>query len=190
MMAVLAEWRFWVAGIGALAGLSAFGTGIAWVALPPPPAYHRTSFFEFPLPPDWACDRDGTETVCRPRHPPPHQAIIVFAAKWRGPNDSMAFYRQHLETARNRDSHGAPRVSTVLSVREVELGGRRWIDGRHRDSELPGYETRYLAAVTADLGVLITYSFKNGTGPSYEPLFEKAIRGLLLYQRDRSTEAP
>lgn len=183
-MGYLLHPRFWIGLFVSLAGLSAAGAAFAWLIVPTPPRYHRTTFFEFPLPPDWSCDRSGTETVCYPVEPPPHSATIILAAKWRAPYDTNDAYRQYLSKPRPwKADDGSEVVPEVLYVRETVLGGHVWVDSRHRNSELVNYVTRYMATVTTDIGVLVTYSINEQRLDRYDPALSAAVEGLDIYQR-------
>lgn len=182
-MTVLLDYRFWAGLVLSVSTLSGVGVALAWLLVPAPPVYHRTTYMEFPLPEGWTCDEQGTETVCLPG-PPPNSAIIVLTAKYRSDNDSLSFYESYLRQPRkDTDADGKEHVSTVLYVRRAVIGGYDWVDGRHFGSELTGYETRYLATTTSEIGVLITYSVKQDSVSTYDPVLDAMVRGLDIYQR-------
>jgi hypothetical protein len=183
-MDLVLQIRFWAGLFAALIALSAAGATLAWVIVPTPPVYHRTSFFEFPLPPDWSCDREGTETVCSPDEATPHTAIIIIAAKWRGPDDTRETYVEHLSKPIVwKTLEGKQVRSEVLFVRETMLGGHDWVDSRHRSSAIENYVTRYMGATTTDIGILVTYSIHETRLDEYDPPLNAAVEGLDIYQR-------
>lgn len=174
---------FWLGFFAMSFALSAVGVGAAWLIVPIPPVYHRTTYFEFPMPPDWSCDRDGTETTCFPKGPPPHAAIIVLAAKWRGPADTRDAYIEHLGNAHPWvNGKGETVTPEVIYVRETVLAGHTWVDAMHRNSEVERFLTRYLASVTTDIGVLLTYSIAETRRDDFEPALDAAVEQLDIYQ--------
>jgi hypothetical protein len=177
------EWRFWLTALASFVLLSLAGGLLAYWLVDTPPTYHRTDYFEFGLPRDWSCRREGTETVCRPPGQPPNDAIIIFTAKYRNEHDTLAAYRAHLERPQeNQRTDGTAMLSEVLSVAERRIGNYRWIDGTHVGSEIPGYHTRYLATVTSHIGVLITFSAHSSTRERRMREFEDCIDTLRVYQ--------
>ncbi len=82
--------------LSTLCGLATLGIVLAYILVPPPPQYHRTSYMEFALLNNWLCNLEGSETVCSPGEAPPHDSIIIFAAKKRGHSDTLADYKKHL----------------------------------------------------------------------------------------------
>lgn len=174
---------FWISCILTAFCLSGFGLAIAAILVTDPPTYYRTRFLEFSLPNAWDCDREGTETVCVPPGLEPHKAIIIFAAKYRGIDDSLQAYTQHLETPRViAMENEVPVYSKVQYVRRAFIGGREWVDGLHIGSEVPGYNTRYLAGVTSHLGILVTFSAHVDNFEKYNTDFERSITNLVTQQ--------
>lgn len=182
-MSALAEGRFWIAFVAVFALLSAAGIALSRVVVPAPSVYHRTSFLEFPLPEGWSCDRQGTETVCSPIGQRPVSAIIIFTVKWRGPDDGWTQYLDHVRQPQRPSFDPDAALSEVMSAGETVLDGRRWVDARHRNSEIKGYETRYLATITSNLGVLVTYSIHRDHIETYEAALDAAVRGLVIYEQ-------
>jgi hypothetical protein len=190
-MSILLHARFWIGFALALALLSLTGAGLAWLIVPTPPVYHRTTFFEFPLPADWSCDMEGTETVCYPAGPPPYVATIIFTAKWRASYDTREAYVEHLSKPHKwRTPEGEEIVPDVLYVRDTILGGHDWVDSRHRNAELERFVTRYMATVTADIGVLVTYSIHQNHIDTYDPALSRAVEGLDIYQQATAIASP
>lgn len=174
---------YWLASLFSLLVLASVGLLIAWLLVAPPPSYHRTGYFEFALPHGWQCQREGTETVCRPPDEPPHDAIIIFAAKYRNAQDSLPAYREHLaKPQQNVRSDGKAYYSKILRNEEREIGNYRWIDAIHSESEIPNYHTRYLATITAQIGVLITFSAHQSVAEARFDAFDACIESLRIYQ--------
>jgi len=175
--------RFAAAFVASFASLSACGLLIAWALVPAPPTYFRTSYFELALPPGWRCEREGTEHVCAPATPPPHEAIIILAAKLRNQNDNREAYTRHLLQPREFTAKDGTAIrSDIVHVRELRIGSFTWVDGLHFQSEVPNYYTRYLATGTAQIGVLITFSAHRDSFEAQSPKLEAAIRSMTIYQ--------
>lgn len=175
------------------AGLAGAGFAAAPFLVPAPPNVYRTAFFDITLPKGWSCALDGTETVCQSSDPPPHNAIIIAAMKYRNAQrDTLAAYRQHLETPQSQTlEDGTVMTSRIDHLGAITLEGRSWVDATHFESEIANYETRYLATVTVQLGILITFSAHRSSFEAYQPVFEKAVRSLNVYQRyDGAAENP
>ena len=165
-------------------GLVALGGLIAWLIVPSPPKYHRTTFFEFALPQNWGCEQEGSETVCTSLQAE-KQAIIIFAAKLRNQQDTLEDYHAYLSRPKTFISpEGEQLTSAVLKLSQPMIAGINWVDSTHYQSELTHYHTRYLAANTAQLGVLITFSYAQDAPQSVITAFEESIEALRVYQQN------
>ncbi|MDK1388856.1 hypothetical protein QN224_25990 [Sinorhizobium sp. 8-89] len=183
MSRVLLHPRFYVAMVLTSGLLLLVGSGLAFLAIRAPPRYFRTTFFEWPIPVGWECDIEGTETVCSPDEDGPKGTIIITTAKLRGPMDTLDAYKEHLKMplpVKTKDGHEV--LSKPLYVREIELGGRTWIDGRHHGSEIPNYDTRYLATVTSRLAVLATYAIHADQFYKYEKVLNSSFEQMQMYE--------
>jgi hypothetical protein len=97
--------------------------------------------------------------------------------KMRSRADTLDAYEAHLRGAIPRaDGEG---TSRLISVRRRRIGGLDWIEGRRDGSEVPGWETTYLAGNTADVGILITFSvhprFRDARVPDLERMLETIV---------------
>jgi hypothetical protein len=163
--------------------LTSVGLLIAYIAVPEPPSYHRTTYFEFALPDGWGCNRDGSETVCFPPGPGPYDATIIFAAKYRNDMDRLDAYRDHVSRPRQHtDANGSIHTSEVISYGDRAIGEYRWIDALHLGSELRDYYTRYLATTTSHIGVLITFSAHKKNANRRLAELETCVESLRIYQ--------
>ena len=166
-------------------GLAAAGLAIARFLIPDPPNIYRTSIYDITLPKGWTCKFEGTELVCTPYGPPPYRAILIAAMKYRDPNiDTLDAYTAHLEKpATQKSPDGTTITSTVEQVRRTLIDGRTWVDGIHLNSEVRGYQTRYLCALTVQVAILITFSSYKDDFENYQPIFERMVRSINIYQR-------
>jgi hypothetical protein len=131
---------------------------LAMLALASVPAEARrfeNSYVSFDLPDDWSCSLEDTEWVCRPPLDAQGRSalVVILTAKFVGPMDSPQTYLRHLEGLTRRNG-----VSVVTKPEERLIGSTIWLDGTFHNSELPGYDTRYLARIEGRVGVLVTFS--------------------------------
>ena len=182
-MSILLQPMFWLSQLLSVLLLTSAGVLIAYVVVPKPPTYHRTTYFEFALPSGWVCEREGTETVCRPDSPPPHDAIIIFTAKIRTSSDNLAAYKAHVSKPQKRiERDGKEHESEVLRYDERTIGEYHWIDALHMGSEIANYYTRYLATTTAQIGVLITFSAHKSKLNERTREFKACVESLRIHQ--------
>jgi hypothetical protein len=168
-----------------LAVLGGAGYAVSQLTVPAPREVVRTPSFEFELAPGWQCRREGAETSCYPTDKKPSAAVIIFAVKLRNKDDTLAAYRQHLETPQKRpDTDGSPgSLSTIRFVRQRELGGREWMEALHVDSELRNWETYYLATVTSFVAIVVTLSAHKDYTDRYIDQLRDMIKTLKTYER-------
>lgn len=178
------NWRLWVGIAVASVGLSGLGFAIAWILVSPPADFFRARYFEFALPRGWHCDIKGSETVCEPPGDPPHNAIIILAAKERNITDGRDDYLEYLKNNKTWTYQGdeEPVTSEVVYYQKANIGGYEWIDALHRNSEVKGYYTRYLVTVTSHLGLAVTFSAHSEWFQSWNREFEASIATLRIYQ--------
>lgn len=131
------------------------------------PATARTAAFEntymtFDLPDGWTCQLEETEHICNDTAVSgPAPSIIIMAAKFKGEDDRLDRYEDHLSTPRPvMDRNGLPtgRSSRVIEVRTQDISGQSWVRARHFESELPEFYTDYLATVGERVAILVTFS--------------------------------
>ena len=142
-----------------------------------------TEFIEFQLPSGWKCSLEGTEWLCQSDNKDRQkEAIIIMAAKERGPQDNLEAYTTYLKerktyTLPNRKSQvSEPRYTRLKVVNDT-----KWVDSLHLASEVPGFYTRYLATVKGDLGIAVTFSVGKDHYQSYQPVFDKVIESMRAF---------
>lgn len=145
-------------------------------------------YCEFELPTGWKCALEGTEWVCQSENAErKKEAIIIMAAKYRGPQDSLASYLQYLKSSKTFSLPGGKtQVSDPKSAKEVKIKGHQWIDALHLASEVPGFYTRYLATVIADLGMAVTFSVAKDHYDAYQDVFEKVVQTLRVFREAKT----
>lgn len=169
--------------LGVFLGLTALGIGLAWLMVPEPPEYLRNSYLEMPKPQGWSCSIEVTEWVCRHGGELSRKGIIIMTAKVRNESDTRALYTQHLLQPRIvATSDGDQLESEVIYVRDVLLGNYLWVDGLHYQSEIPNYFTRYMATITSEIGVLVTFSAHKTVYEELKQEFEESISSMAVHQ--------
>lgn len=119
----------------------------------------ENSFLSFDLPAAWSCKLEGSEFTCQSEIPSEKKSsIIVLAAKYAGKQDSEAAYLAYLRTPKTYSFRGQQVTSTVRYARTARINAQTWVTALHDDSEIPGYTTKYLAAVNDSIAVLVTFS--------------------------------
>jgi hypothetical protein len=148
-------------------------------------AKFANQFVEFELPAQWQCNLEGAEWVCQSlNEQKKRDAIIVLAAKLKGDQDSLDLYQTYLKGAKVYTSvQGRSVKSDPKYAKKVSINGQDWIDSLHLESEIPGFYTRYLATVKADIGVLVTYSINKDKYQQYLPEFENMVKTLRVFRK-------
>lgn len=157
----------------------------------------RNSYVSFELPPKWDCYLENTAWICRyaiskkclgaksnsktcqMQRKKTREAIIILAAKEKGPKDSFKEYYNHLKSPRPIVSKSGKRSkSKIIHTKQINIQKHRWLDGMHLGSEIPHYYTRYLATLKGNIAVLVTFSAHKLYYTKYSSDFFKAIKSL------------
>lgn len=140
----------------------------------------RNSYISFELPPNWDCQLEATEWVCRSQfNDQSREAIIILTAKEKGPSDTFPEYEKHLKEPRQViTGPGKSERSVVQHVKAVSINDQQWIDGWHLSSEIPGYYTRYLATIKKNIAILVTFTAHKKHYTKYSRDFFKAIQSM------------
>lgn len=143
-------------------------------------------FLEFELPNSWECILEGAEWVCQSTNEErKKEAMIVFAAKNRGPKDTIEEYQTYLKKPKNFLLPGGQSlVSEAKYANVVEVNGQRWVDALHLASEIPGFYTRYMATAKEDLGVVITFSVARDSYSRYKGPFDKMVSSIRIFRQN------
>jgi hypothetical protein len=143
-------------------------------------------YIEFELPPKWQCVIEGSEWVCQSENADrKKEAIIILAAKKRGAQDTLGKYQAYLKKEKMYQLPGSKmQRSEPKSVTTQTINGTPWIDALHLASEVPGFYTRYLAAVKADIGVAVTLSVTKNLYNAYKGIFDNIIDSLRVFRQD------
>jgi hypothetical protein len=138
------------------------------------------TYIEFEMPDYWACQPEGGQHVCQHINPEQKkEAIIVMASKYKGPEDSLKDYMNKLEEKRTvKDLKGKDFSSVKQYTKNKSILGSIWVDSQHESREVPNFVTRYLATVTPDVGIVITFSAHKEKFKNYTPDFYKMAESL------------
>ena len=147
-----------------------------------------TRYTQFELPPGWECVLEGSEYVCQSENADrKKEAIIILAAKKRGPDDTLAKYKAYLKQARSYSLPGNKKqISEPKHVKEKIIINHKWIDALHLASEVPGFYTRYVATVKAGIGVAITFSVTKSMYDAYKDVFDRVIQSIRVFANDNT----
>lgn len=144
-------------------------------------AVFKNSFISFELPKRWSCLEEDQVFVCQEKRAESGQeAILVFAAKQKGDNDSLEQFHDHLRSPRQWKFDGKDVESTVLKVETTRIKGQTWVDATQDDSELVGFRTRYLATIKGDIAVLVTFSARRDRYAAHLKDFESTLKTLTV----------
>lgn len=142
-----------------------------------------SQFCQFELPPGWDCALEGTEWVCQSTNEDrKKEAIIILAAKERGPQDSLMEYEAYLKKTKTFNLPGGKtQVSEPKDIKVREVNGQKWVDSLHLASEVPGFYTQYLATVKDSLGIAVTFSVGKDFYDAYRGVFENIIATMRVF---------
>jgi hypothetical protein len=73
--------------------------------------------------------------------------------------------------------------SEPKTVKTQNLNGQTWVDALHLASEVPGFYTRYLATVKADIGVAVTFSVTKSLYNAYKGIFDNVIASMRIFRQ-------
>jgi hypothetical protein len=136
----------------------------------------RNSYLQFDLPAGWTCETQETEFICNPPHVQGQSvsAIMILTAKIPGPEDGLAGYKQFLEGRAAELGRGA----MIKAPANAQIGDTIWVDGTLKGSEIPSYQTRYLATIKSGIAILFTFSAHQSVYADLEGMAVLAVSTL------------
>lgn len=148
-------------------------------------------YCEFELPSGWNCSLEGSEWVCQHENEKSKkEAIIILAAKVKGPQDSLSDYLAYLKQPKTFVLPGGKsQVSEAKYAKSNKINEHDWVDSLHMASEVPGFYTRYLATIKEDLGVAVTFSVAKDFYHAYSGLFDKIVSSLRVFRQKQKSLA-
>ncbi len=171
----------------AAASLALVGFAAAPQLFDPAPNLYRGADMRFELPRGWKCVLEQTEWVCKleAKSEASRAAVIIFTRQLRNDSDTLDAYEAHLRQPRElKSTDGKTHMSKVIYVHRVKHGPHTWVDGKHLNSEIFNYYTRYLATTTSHTAILVSYSVHRKHAAELEPQLERAFESLKINQRD------
>jgi len=157
--------------------------GFVYLFLIISPAFSKiytSQFLEFELPIGWDCNLEGSEWVCQSDNADrKKEAIIIFAAKARGSEDSLPDYQKYLKQAKIYQLPGGVTQVSEPKFNQIEvIKNHHWISSLHLASEVPGFYTQYFATVKSALGIAVTFSVAKDHYQDYRETISKLMRSL------------
>lgn len=148
-------------------------------------------YTQFELPAGWQCAIEGSEWVCQSENKDrKKEAIIILAAKIRGPNDSLAAYQAYLKKDKAYQLPGGKFQKSEPKYTKLKvINKHQWADALHLASEVPGFYTRYLATVKEDLGVAVTFSVTKDMYNVYQGIFDNVVATLRVFRQKKENLA-
>lgn len=135
----------------------------------------ENSYIAFDLPDDWTCTLEDTEWVCKPPANASGQIsmIVILTAKFVGPQDTPQSYLRHIEGL-----GGQAGVVVDRPARETLIGQVIWLDALLSNTEIEGYQTRYLARTEGKIGVLVTFSAHHSVASGAQAISDEVARSV------------
>jgi hypothetical protein len=146
-------------------------------------------YIQFELPNGWQCSIEGSEWVCQSENKDRRkEAIIILAAKIRGPQDSLSEYQAYLKKGKTYQLPGGKMQRSEPKYTKLKsINSHQWADALHLASEVPGFYTRYLATVKEDLGVAVTFSVTKDMYNTYQGIFDKVVATLRVFRQKKQS---
>ena len=149
------------------------------------------NYITFDMPDTWLCRAEGGQYICQPSSPnQSKEAIVVMAAKIKGPDDDMERYKTRLNEKREvKDIKGNKYASSVKYTKFTPIKGIIWVDSMSESSEVPGFITRYLATVQKGKGILVTFSAHKSVIDNYNAAFMQMVNSIKVSDNIPAPEA-
>jgi hypothetical protein len=149
-------------------------------------------FTEFEMPPQWSCNLEGAEWVCQSSNGDKRgEAIMVVLAKIRGADDNIASYLAYLKAAKSYNApNGKSAKSDPIYAKSIQVANQEWVDALQKDSEIPGFQTRYFATIKEDIGVLVSISVLKEKYAAYLPQIDDMVKTFKVFRKKDSAPPP
>ena len=155
----------------------------------------NTSYVSFEIPENWQCKSFGTDQVCHSTHSQKEkEAMIILTAKIAGTLDTLETYTNFLQQPREGLTRAKQSFrSKVIHTKKVVINNHFWVDGFHKESEIPSYYTRYIVTTCcqkqeSQLAILVTYSAHVNHYTKYASDFLKSINSLRVLNTQKAIE--
>ena len=138
----------------------------------------RNKFISFETPPNWGCQQEELDWVCQPDNPNiRNEAIVVVVTKAVNPtDDTLAKYEEYLKSPKQmRDLVGNSYASQVKYVKQKKIRDTLWVDSLQVGSEVPGFTSRYVAAIKEQVAGMISYHIADSVYSKWAEPLDKMI---------------
>jgi hypothetical protein len=129
----------------------------------------ENSYITFSLPDDWNCALEDAEWVSNGNF----SMIAILTAKFVGPQDTPRSYFYHMEELGEQKG-----VVVERPARETLIGQVIWLDAVLSNTEVDGYQTRYLVRTEGTIGVLVTFSAHHSVVDSAREISDGIARSV------------
>jgi hypothetical protein len=111
-----------------------------------------------------------------------NEIFFTFTGKIRDPKiDTLEVYKYYLDNPIPfKDLNGVEQESQPIKVQYQMIGGQKWVDGLHYNSEKNGYFTRYLATTYKDKAYLFTLNVHKSYYLKYSDKIAKMISSIRI----------
>lgn len=144
----------------------------------------RTQFIRLEIPPNWECNQEELDWVCRPDNLSEQSEVllVVVVKPMNEIDDTFDKYRAILSEPRAmRDLLGNEYKSEVKYVKDKTINTRVWIDSLQFGSEIQGFYTRYTATIHEKIAALITYSIAESVYAKWSNLLDGVINSAEVF---------
>lgn len=144
----------------------------------------ENAYLKLSLPNNWGSDLlDGVWIFQGKAEPDRRESIVLSIAASATDWDSIDNYEKYLKKTRTiEEEDGTKLKSEVRYTRRRNINGFVWIDSLQKNSEVPGFWTRYLATIQKlgkhKLAILVTYIVSNENYKKMAPQFERMVASL------------
>ncbi len=141
---------------------------------------YENDYIKMLIPDTWACHVQENSWICHePTSKKQIDAIYVLNAKLPGPEDNhKSFGVQLRRTKTIKDASGQLVQSELLTQKEVMVNGVKWNYAFHKNSEVYGFYTQYMATVDKGLSILISLSAEENMFDEVKEVFLRTIKSL------------
>jgi hypothetical protein len=148
----------------------------------------ESRFLRFSLPEGWKCDLEGSDYVCEPPHPKGQKLSMIFvlAAKYPNDSDNLPSYMEELK--RNKSMTNGSSLVDGPKI-DSDISGISWVEATHFESEIKGYYTIYMATVSNELAVLVTFSVRKNEYQQFKDLVRPCIESLEVKKNWRTQQS-
>lgn len=136
---------------------------------------------EFRLPDKWECQNEGEQWTCQStKEEKKRDAMLVvhINVKKTGKAATPNFLEELSKPKKIYGASGEAIVSELRFAKEIRINDYPWVESLYYQSELPDFNTRYLAATSTDINFFLAFSFRADKASEYTPMADDLARSL------------